>query len=260
MLLWKDLWLEEAAQDLYPRAFSFSVNEDITVGSFLSTPTLAENFHIPISPEAMHEVREMQQQCFHLTLDSDEADHWVYPWGQKYTSSRYYQFCFRNVIPHEAYKWIWKSKCTPKIKIFCWLLFSNRLNTRNLLRRKHFVIQGSFNCPMCQQNVEETVEHLFFHCPFGAPCWEKLDITWGPQVNRLDLVAAAKRNHTKPMFMETFMLGAWSIWKERNDLIFNAKAPGTDSWKHRFIADFSLLVHRTKQDLHPFILDLVDQL
>ena len=78
-------------------------------------------------------------------------------------------------------------------------------------------------------------------------------------MDRLDLVVATKMNYPKPMFMETFMLGAWSIWKERNDLVFNAKAPGVDSWKNRFISDFGSLVHRTKQELHPFIVNFIDQ-
>jgi hypothetical protein len=36
--------------------------------------------------------------------------------------------------------WIWKSKCTPKIKTFFWLLANDRLNTKDMLIRKklHF--------------------------------------------------------------------------------------------------------------------------
>ena len=113
---------------------------------------------------------------------------------------------------------------------------------------------------MCQLQVEETIEHLFCYCPSGARCWAKLNISWGTQNNRLDLVAASKQNYRKPMFMETFMLGAWSIWKERNNLIFNAITPRIETWKTRFTSDFFLMVHRTKEDLHPFIVNLVGQL
>jgi hypothetical protein len=61
----------------------------------------------------------------------------------------------------------------------------------------------------------------------------------------------------KPMFMETFMIGAWNIWKERNQLLFKGIAPSVNSWKARFRSDFKLLVHRTKEKCHPFILELV---
>jgi hypothetical protein len=31
------------------------------------------------------------------------------------------------------------------------------------------------------------------------------------------------------MFMEVFMNGAWSIWKEMNNLLFNVVIPSTES-------------------------------
>jgi len=67
---------------------------------------------------------------------------------------------------HPAYKWLWKSFCQPKQKVFCWLLFKDRLSTRNLLRRKHMQLE-SYECEVCSLRVEETVEHLFWKCPFA---------------------------------------------------------------------------------------------
>jgi hypothetical protein len=34
--------------------------------------------------------------------------------------------------------------------------------------------------------------------------------------------------------MEIFMIGAWIIWKERNNLIFNNKPASLASWKVSF--------------------------
>jgi hypothetical protein len=65
---------------------------------------------------------------------------------------------------------------------------------------------------------------------------------------------------TKKMFMEIFMVGAWSIWEERNAFVFEGVAPDILSWKLRFTTDFKLLVRRTKPDLHPFIHSLVGKL
>jgi hypothetical protein len=55
------------------------------------------------------------------------------------------------------------------------------------------------------------------------------------------------------MFMEVFTVAAWSISKERNNQCFNGVNHNIASWKARFQQDFSLLVHRTKEELHPFI-------
>jgi hypothetical protein len=60
--------------------------------------------------------------------------------------------------------------------------------------------------------------------------------------------------------MEVFIVGAWNIWKERNNLLFNNITPKVDFWKRRFKSDFAMLVPRTKEDLHPFIYSLSNSL
>lgn len=84
-------------------------------------------------------------------------------------------FCFRDVVVDEAFGWIWKSKCTMKWKMFCWLLLADRLNSRNMLRRRHFMIANDgYTCLLCASPPKETVEHLFFYCPFASRCWNTL--------------------------------------------------------------------------------------
>jgi hypothetical protein len=54
--------------------------------------------------------------------------------------------------------------------------------------------------------------------------------------------------------MEIFMIGAWCIWNERNDLIFNGKPPCLAAWKSAFKAQVSEHLIRIKASLHPSIL------
>jgi hypothetical protein len=61
---------------------------------------------------------------------------------------------------HPIFKWIWKSSCQHKHKVFFWLLIQDRLNTCNILKRKHFHLP-SFDCPLCESSQEETRGHLF---------------------------------------------------------------------------------------------------
>ena len=62
------------------------------------------------------------------------------------------------------------------------------------------------------------------------------------------------------MFMDVFAIAAWNIWKQRNNLYFNAISPDLSSWLARFKEDFLLLVHRTKEDRHPAIHSFLDSL
>ena len=59
------------------------------------------------------------------------------------------------------------------------------------------------------------------------------------------------------MFMKIMITWAWSIWKERNKMLFDGVPPSIASWKERFKEDFSLLKHRTKSSLQDFILSYV---
>ena len=163
------------------------------------------------------------------------------------------------MVPHDAFAWIWKGKNTPKIKFFCWLLLSDRLNTRNMLRRRHYNVGNTAECTMCNAREEETVEHLFFHCDYSKRCWRTLQFPVSDDLmaNRLDLITHSRSNWTRPMFIEVFAIGAWSICKERNGFYFNNVPPSITGWTHRFKEDFQLLVHRTKECKQTFINSLV---
>jgi hypothetical protein len=187
VLFWKDVWMGEVAVEHCPRAFSFALDEDISVKKFLSAPRLASDFSLPVYPEAMTEIGALQEASRDIDFALANSERWTYIWGSShYTSQKYYQYCFKDIIPHVAFKWIWKSKCTPKFKFFCWLLLSDRLNTRNMLKRRQMHLNASFNCPMCSNSTEETVEHLFFHCPFSKSCYGKLQMKWDSQGTRLE--------------------------------------------------------------------------
>jgi hypothetical protein len=113
---------------------------------------------------------------------------------------------------------------------------------------------------MCTTPPEETIEHLIFHCPFSRACWTTLNISWQQYGNRLQITKQAKPQWARPMFMEIFIVGAWSVRKERNNFLFNNITPELESWKRRFIRDFSLLIHRTEEDLHPLISSFANSL
>ena len=49
--------------------------------------------------------------------------------------------CFSHIVVDPIFKWIWKCSCTLKFKVFCWLLLMDRLNTRDMMQRRHWNIQ-----------------------------------------------------------------------------------------------------------------------
>jgi hypothetical protein len=64
---------------------------------------------------------------------------------------------------------------SEKNKVLFWLLLKDRLSTRNILKRKNRALP-SYDCVLCQLQLEETLEHLFLHCPFAISCWNLLHL------------------------------------------------------------------------------------
>ena len=140
-----------------------------------------------------------------------------------------------------------------KIKVFGWLLLSDRLNTRNMLKRHHYNIRDNHDCILCGQCIEETLEHLFFECNISTQCWSMLGIGWPHGGSRLDNVSIAKAAWEQPLFMEIILLATWSISKECNNKHFRGIAPSRLAWLNRFKTDFSLLTYRVKEKHKKFI-------
>uniref|UniRef100_A0A0D3F3V8 Uncharacterized protein n=1 Tax=Oryza barthii TaxID=65489 RepID=A0A0D3F3V8_9ORYZ len=76
-------------------------------------------FALPLPEQAHQEMLHMQFMDFNYSPIS-EYDKWAYTWGNdRYSSQKVYarNFMFTQQIPH--LQWIWKAKCTMKIKSVC---------------------------------------------------------------------------------------------------------------------------------------------
>jgi hypothetical protein len=121
----------------------------------------------------------------------------------------------------------------------------DRLNVRNILRRKKHKIQdNNYISPICPMNVEETTFHLFFKCPFSAQCWSYLGIDQGFNLPFHMMMVKVRQHFNSEFFMEIFMFGTWFIWKQRNNTIFNRDRANFHGWKRSFIEEVMLHANR----------------
>ena len=178
-------------------------------------------------------------------------DTWSYIWGNEFYSS--IKACkvligYKITPPH--FSWIWKSSCQPKHKIFFWQLLHDRVNTRNLLRRKNFELDD-YNCVVRNCHQEETLHHLFWSCPFAAQCWDYICPTRTSNLSVLEAFQDLKDKLQLPFFMEIIILGSWAIWISRNNKIFEHINPSFQGWKHIYLEELKLLKFRMKNKLLP---------
>lgn len=216
-----------------------------------------------MSPEAFSELQQLNSIMQQLSQNQgQQKDEWSYIWNSNtYYTTKFYMIPFLSIRPPQPFQWIWKSKCSKKIKIFTWLLFLDRLNTRNILRRKRMPVQGNnYNCQTCAPSTEETTFHLFFQCPFAVRCWRHIGVQWNTSMDFFEMIQQARKEATMPNFMEIFTIAAWNIWKQRNRLIFDNIVPTLHTWWEAFREEVQLQVHRTKPATRDNILTWLNQI
>jgi hypothetical protein len=130
-----------------------------------------------------------------------------------------------------------------------WLLSRDRINSRNLLRRKNYKIEGDdYSCVLCNLNVEELSYNLIFQCPFSYECWDYLDINWDHSLQFFDIIQKAKQDNHINLFMEIFSIAAWEIWKQRNRKKIRGLVPSFQSWKDNFLSCSKSQMYRLGRD------------
>jgi hypothetical protein len=105
----------------------------------------------------------------------------------------------------------------------------------------------SYSCVLCNGDVEETTEHLFFDCPLSDRCWRLglVDINWDLSVPFPDRMRIAKASFGNPrIFMEITLVAAWCIWSVRNGIFFDGATLSLWRWKRLLREELSLTVLR----------------
>jgi len=83
------------------------------------------------------------------------------------------------------------------------------------------MVLENYNCLLCHSDTEESLHHLFLHCPFAMSCWNVLGLANLIQGDILDMISLFKTQIQRPIFMEIIVLAMlWAIWYTRIGLLF----------------------------------------
>jgi hypothetical protein len=224
ILFWKDRWSEHGLLgETFSRIFSFAVQPDISLQKVIQLNTeLHTLFYLPLSEQAFQELQAINGIVLSVRMNANQLelhDSWTYCYNSGlFSSANYYKVMFQGVIVQPIFPKLWKCKCVPKMKVFTWLM--DRLNTRDMMLRRHWHLQSGPHCVMCSNGTLETRDHLFIDCPFAKRCWDFCKIIWQSGESMSDIFMNARREFQGPNFLEITICAAWNIWMERNGLIF----------------------------------------
>jgi hypothetical protein len=246
---WTDLWENNCLHQTFPHLVTFAKFTDWTVEKVVHTEYLEDMFHLPLSQQAYEEFQSLESLCQRTlrTIHAGNKDTWTYIWGNaKFSSQDAYKAMIGYSPAPKIFSLIWKSSCQAKHKFFFWLLLHDRLNTRNLLRRKKLQLQ-SYQCAISNCDEEETLVHLFWACPFADQCWNFVCLQRDRRLSILEVFEDMITKINQPFAMEIVILSAWGIWIIRNNKVFKDQNAIFNSWKAIYIQELKLLEHRMKK-------------
>jgi len=227
-------------------------NKLISLSKTLASDSLPSLFNLPVSVEAYNQLQELQYELSSLVLD-DLNDSWTYIWGSpQFSSSKAYRSLIGHTQAHPIFKWLWKTSCQNKHKVFFWLILIDRLSTRDMMRRRRMHLDD-YHCVLCQQPPEETVMHLLFFCPFARDCWGMLNFQFDDDLTIPQIFQAWKALLNVPFALDIFILLCWAIWMVRNDVIFRNKNPSVEDCRRYLTVESLLLLHRSKAEFTPML-------
>jgi hypothetical protein len=115
-----------------------------------------------------------------------------------------------------------------------------------LLGRKNFHLQ-SYDCVCINCPLEETLEHLFWNCPFAEICWDFICPSRRNDLQFLEGIVDIKEKLQLPFAMDIIMLAAWGIWIVRNNKIFGNISATFQSWKAIYLQEIRLISYIMKK-------------
>ena len=200
-MLWADNWSGSILKNSFPHLLSFSRKPKRSF-SYLLVQDLDRISSLPLSCQAVEQLSELQELLEARNLDEEATYSWTYTWGSSsFNTRKAYKHILGTLEASPLFPWLWSSGNLGKHKFFFWLLLRDKLNTRNLLRRKDRAIDD-YSCVLCNNGVEESAFHLFFECPFSQSCWDSINIHWNTNLQPLDMVIEARTNFGSIIFRE----------------------------------------------------------
>ncbi|KAF2308445.1 hypothetical protein GH714_009740 [Hevea brasiliensis] len=129
------------------------------------------------------------------------------------------------------WKKLWSIPAAPKIRNFLWRAVSGSLPTRSRLCSRH--VPTTEVCPLC--NVDcESVKHVLVECSFARHVWLASHLGWfSPSTHSFQDWLMRALALFNPNDSATLAYLCWSIWEERNSVVWKSAQPAANSCRLR---------------------------
>jgi hypothetical protein len=146
---------------------------------------------------------------------------WSPIWGDYFSTKKLYNSLICEHHTPKLILDIWKTCNIPRQKFFAWLMLHNRLNNKDLIKKKNLYVEFS-DYIICEEWPVESNMYLFFECSFRQSFWWAIGIDWNPDLDLHSMITDASQRYSHNFIMEILITRCWSIWEQSNDAILKA--------------------------------------
>ncbi|KAK9000751.1 hypothetical protein V6N11_081238 [Hibiscus sabdariffa] len=130
----------------------------------------------------------------------------------------------------DIWRLLWSKLAPPKVEAFLWKTIKGRLPVGTKLLKHNINVPWLGKCILCSREAE-TVSHLLCHCHVASKVWQKWFEVWNIcLVMPGDLFGFLRWWNSQSTFPSLkavwkmiFYETIWTIWRCRNEALFNAK-------------------------------------
>ncbi|XP_038685806.1 uncharacterized protein LOC119985586 [Tripterygium wilfordii] len=234
---WEDLWLGGfTLKDKFPRLYSISSLTSQPIESFGFWDGIKWSWLIPWRRDLFQWEEDLENELLDviggLVIAPGRRDKivWRHTIDGNYTVKSLTcasENCPDTSLLSVTTSKIWTGWTPPKVEFFVWLALQGRINTRGRLCSLGILPRSESSCPFCHQQ-EESVDHLLFLCEGPRMIWYKIINWWGVEwccgntlsnlFEQWQTFASGKKQ--RQVWSMMFNAAVWTIWIERNKVIF----------------------------------------
>ncbi|XP_022007783.1 uncharacterized protein LOC110907058 [Helianthus annuus] len=235
---WLDYWIgNQPLYKAFPLLFALEKEKMCSIADRVIWGATGANLTWDWNRSVMNYAEELQLQNLTTLLSNFNVvagrDEWIwklYPSvGFSVADIKNKAAVYNRSIPD--YIFLWNNSVPKKVGVVSWRAVLERLPKRAALAARNIDV-GDTRCPFCGE-YEETSEHLFASCQFSQMVWSVIT-QWckvPPLIafsfkDVLDLhltVSGSKRR--KKVLNAITQVVVWSMWRMRNEVIFNHASP-----------------------------------
>jgi hypothetical protein len=220
---WEDIWLGSTSlANQYPSLYHIVQYKNVTVANVLSSVPLNIRFRRVLNGNKWTAWLNLCRRLMSVNLvDEQDKFVWKLTTSGSFTVKSMYEDLMNDQTPYPR-KYLWKLKIPLKIKIFMWFLSNKVLLTKDNLAKRNW--KGCTKCVFCGE--QETVHHLFLSCPFARLLWRMIFFAFDlPPPTSVTNMFGHWLNGVDKISKNRMRIGVsalcWSIWRCRNDIVFN---------------------------------------